>query len=257
MQIDALLCLLNDRLKVANVNYAGGQYYGIAYPVSRTWEGKQQVFPTVIQGEEPKFIAIDDAYPITVYHRILGKTFTQGQFDDQIANVQMSLVVFGVQKRLKQFAEEVESQLISIFPDSFTQEEIQPFEGILGVRFRLSSTVFDPMVLFQREYRGVEYPVSSEFVYFAINYNIEIRFKKGCLDNCDPVHVPRTLCDFIESATVVNINNCLSESQREELESIICESEGSGTCIYDVYVNSVFYQQVTLVNCDDLTINIT
>lgn len=27
-------------------------------------------------------------------------------------------------------------------------------------------------------------------------------------------------------------------------------------CTYDIYINSVFSQQVTLVNCDDLTINL-
>lgn len=38
---------------------------------------------------------------------------------------------------------------------------------------------------------------------------------------------------------------------------VVCTAGGGGgTCIYDVYIDLVFSQQVTLVNCDDLTINI-
>lgn len=39
------------------------------------------------------------------------------------------------------------------------------------------------------------------------------------------------------------------------LSNVECPVIG-GTCIYDVYINSVFSQQVTLTNCDDLTINL-
>lgn len=39
------------------------------------------------------------------------------------------------------------------------------------------------------------------------------------------------------------------------LANVECPTTES-TCIYDVYINAVFSQQVTLVNCDDLTINL-
>lgn len=47
-----------------------------------------------------------------------------------------------------------------------------------------------------------------------------------------------------------------TEREQNANENVLCTYTPSGSCTYDVYVNGVFDQSVTLVSCEDLTINV-
>lgn len=71
-------------------------------------------------------------------------------------------------------------------------------------------------------------------------------------DGANPV--PLTLCGMIQQATAQTVVDCLTSSQRTAIENLICTD--GGDCEYDVYVNGVFNQSVTLEGCEALTITV-
>lgn len=252
MYLDKLLCLLNDKLKAANQNYSGGRYFGLAYPVVRD---NKQTFPTILESE-PVYIGADDAYPITVYHRITGKIiYSKERFKVQTATVPITMVVFGVRGKLNQTAQEVEAQIISLFPDRFLKTEITPYPGITGISFSNVSSNLMPTEVFAQEYKGVDYNITSEYIYFSVSYTLSIDFQKDCLELCEALNIPHTLCEFITSSTATQINDCLTDFQRTVLEEMICESGGS--CEYDIYFNGVLKGSITATNCENININLT
>lgn len=174
MYVDRILCDLNDKL-----NVSPGRYFGLAYPVTRD----KQLFPTVLKSE-PIYIGVDDSYPITIYHRINGRINYVKKAFITTATVPLVMVVFGVRAKLKKTSDELNEVLIQKFPDVFTQAEITNFIGVSGVSFTNLSSNLNPNEVFAQEYRGVEYFISSEFVYFSISYNLIIDFNKDCLNLC-------------------------------------------------------------------------
>lgn len=253
MYLACIIERLNRKITVANTNFAGAKYYNkLAWLVNREVNGTTQQFPLVDEENETE-IAIDDIYPLTVYHRLLSKPYSEKNYQFDVANCQMLMVVFANKDKVKMDAEALESQLISLFPKQFNSDDRGGLEGITDISIKLGTSNLSATDVFNSEYRGSRLIIDKDTILFSVRYDINVTFKRDCLNFCEAVSQPNTLCEWIELSSAESILNCLSTSQRTEIESMICTG---GDCTYDVYVNSVFYQNVTLQDCADLTINI-
>lgn len=220
MYLDCILQKLNLHLRLADERFAGSRYFTLAYPTVR----EEQTFPTIIKGNEAEqYIGIDDAFPLTIYHRLLSKPYQQnGDYPNTyVANCQLMMVVHA--KGVSMDTEQLESLLLSRFPNSLNQSELTGLEGIHGCKFVHQGSDFQPIELFNKEYKNVEYRLSAEHSYFAMRYSAQISFDKSCLNICDIAPVPSDLCGFIELATALEIKNCMNDTQVDDMQELICE----------------------------------
>lgn len=254
MYLPCIIERLNQKITVANTNFAGAKYYNkLAWLVNRDVNGTSQQFPLVDEENETE-IAIDDTYPLTVYHRLLAKPYSEKNYQFDVANCQMLMVVFANKDKIKMDAEALESQLISLFPRQFNSDDRAGLEGVTDISISLGTSNLSATDVFNSEYRGARLAIDRNTVLFSVRYDINITFKRDCLDFCEAVSQPNNLCEWVEVSSAASILDCLSAEQEAQVIATLCS--GSGTCIYDVYIDSVFSQQVTLSNCADLTINI-
>lgn len=247
--LNEIVCLINNSF----TSFEKGERHGIAYQATKKTDSGEQLFPVYLLNNEPKYIGIDDSKSSILYHRIVRTTYARDRLNDTryTASVQMLLVVYG--KNMDMRAENVEALLLSQFPDSYQNAALTGYTGLNSVRVQFTSTDMNPVSVFGGEYRNVPYRIAPEDVYFSVSYTIEMQFDKACVDICEVIDHPDSLCDFIEISTAAKILECMSDAQEEAMQELIC---GTTSCDYDVYIDGVFSQSVTLTNCEDLTINI-
>lgn len=86
---------------------------------------------------------------------------------------------------------------------------------------------------------------------FAVRFTI-----RGGIDCEDtPLPVPPscpTLCERISDATAAEILHCMDAEQEQDMQDLVC----SNSCTYEIIANGVSEGSVTLINCEDLTINV-
>lgn len=253
MYLSCIIEKLNQKLTVANENFHGAKYYDkLAYLINRVLQNGVQQFPAVDETEIP----IDDTYPLTVYHRVLSKPYAKNPNDTYTARCQMLMVVFGVKEKLKVDAEQLESQLISLFPKQFTKDDLAGLEGLTDVYFEILNSNLSARDVFNGEYTNSNLVVDADTILFSIRYDAEITFRKECLNFCDRVVLPNTLCGFIEQASAQSIIDCLNDEQEAAIETALCSNEDCPDITYNVYVNGVLNSTQVLSGCDDQTINL-
>lgn len=220
MYLSCILERLNQKLTVASDKFAGAKYYKLAELVNRTSTGGTQQFPLVDETE----IAIDDTYPVTVYHRLLSKPYSKINFNTFESKCQMVMVVFGNREKLQMDSDALESQFIALFPSQFSKADLTGLSGVTNVHVEIGSSNLSALDVFNTEYKNSRFIVDGQTILFSIRYEIQITFKKDCLDFCEAVVSPNSLCTFIEISSSQEIVDCLSESQ----QAAICDLLGCG-----------------------------
>lgn len=181
--------IVNTLLKAGPLNeqrFQSGRYEAIAVDVSRVNNDDTKIImPAVIIEGEPKYVGIDDTYPIIIYHRILSSSYSPlvGSVGDgnkdmrQVTTVKM--VVYGKRSALRLNIDELEGILVSGFPDSIPAALVAPLK-LQYITVGLQRSNLNSLEVFAQEYKGVEVFIGAEDLLFSIEYQIESRFRKGC-----------------------------------------------------------------------------
>lgn len=250
--LNQIVCKINAALPSG---LSAGLIDGIAYPVIKKTDTGDQLYPAIFDGSAvEKYIGIDDANSNIIYHRQIRNAYSKNAQAETriIQSVQMLMVVY-VKRELIDNAtpDYVESLIIGAFPSRYESAQLTGLTGLDWVNVTVTGSEMNPRNVFGGEYQNVPYRLSPDEIYFSISYRLDIQFDKNCLEPCNP-NPPDSLCDFIELATAQQILACMDTTQTDAMEEILC----TNSCTYDIEINGVFSQQVTLVNCDDLTINL-
>jgi hypothetical protein len=190
-QIDIInTALLGGSLK--DRRFQTGRFETIAVDVSRISQaGKMETFPAIVSGNfEAKEVVFDDTFPITLYHKVLGKSyaFEKSSVGDGNRNVlervDCKMVVCGKRAALGLTAEQLEALITTGFPDAISKENILELR-LDSMTVNLQSSNLNAAVVFQEEYKGFELFLSEGDILFSVKYIVESRFRKGCFTICD------------------------------------------------------------------------
>lgn len=194
--LNELVALINDGIRDSSLKdkrFSTAQLEGIAYQVAReSTEGEQlEVFPAIVEPEkDPRYIGVDDTYPLIIYHRVLSNTYAddakQSQYGDgfsaQVCSTDMLMVVFAKRAALKLSADQLEALLVSGFPDQFVRSATAEMQ--LTAKATLQASTMDVFTVFAGEYRNVKFFLGVEDILFSLKYKIESRYRKGCFKLC-------------------------------------------------------------------------
>lgn len=199
--------------------FQSGRFEAIAVDVSRiTADDKVEMFPAVMDGHfEVKEIVVNDTYPITVYHKVLGKTYGRQAIQPQYGDgynavterVEMKMVVSGNVQRLKLTAEQLEALVVTGFPDQISATLLSTL-SLDSMSVAISGSNLVTAQVFSEEYRGQELFLAPEDILFSVRYAIESKFRKGCMttgcgDICAPdvsFNFPCNTCDETQSLQI-------------------------------------------------------
>ena len=203
MFTSSLISIINQQIQdrcLCDTRFAAGMIGGIAYDATRRDDDKNSFvqYPvlTGLSGDGTD-ISINDTYPITIYHRILSRSYvpkSNGSFGDRQNEVtektDVKMVVAGWTNRLSLSQEDLEALITSNFPDSIAPSLYAPYKLMRMAAILQSSTLSREQV-FKEEYKGIPYDLKPEQILFSIRYQIETDYKKGCftLLDCQPVGI--------------------------------------------------------------------
>jgi hypothetical protein len=193
----SLIQIINDHLTthcLCDTRFATGMIGGVAYDATRRDDDKNTIvqYPvlTDLTGEGTD-ISISDTYPITIYHRILSKSYTpkpNGSFGDRQNEVtektDVKMVIAGWTNRLSMTQEDLEALITSNFPDAIKPALYAPFK-LMRMAATLQGSVLSREQVFKEEYKGIPYDIKPEQILFSIRYQIESDYKKGCFTILD------------------------------------------------------------------------
>jgi|ERR1043165_815613 hypothetical protein len=184
--------LLESTLKDAR--FQPGRFEAIAVDVSRTTAtGGTETFPAVMSDNyEAQEITVNDTYPISIYHKLLNKTYspaaTSGNYGNGnpsvICKADIKMVVYGKYTKLKLTTEQLEALITTGFPDLISREKLSPYK-LDTMTVNLQSSNLNSAAVFAEEYKGFEPFLAPEDILFSIKYTIESRYRKNCFTICD------------------------------------------------------------------------
>lgn len=196
--LNELIGLVNDKIKSSSLTdkrFSGAKIAGIAYQVVRQeTEDVLEVWPAIVElNKVEQYIGVDDAFPLTIYHRILNNAYADdaktGQFGDgftaQVCTTDAVMIVSGKRNPLKLTSEQLEALIVAGFPDQFINGSIDGLQ-LFSAKVVLRSSDMDSMRVFSNEYKNVQYFLSAEDIFFSMNYSIVSRYKKSCFNICEP-----------------------------------------------------------------------
>jgi hypothetical protein len=189
--------IMNDHLKrmvFSDARFNQGLIIGLASLTTVSEDdAADKRYPVYYGGQvEPKYIGIDDTYPLIVYHRQQsGSTFTnleQDSYGDVVDRIEMVtemlMVVYGKRKALRMNAEDLETMCILGAP-SLTPRSTLTGTKIDKLSIQINSTNMDALAVFGEEYQGVDFRVSPEEFLFNISYSLTAQYRKDCVKPCD------------------------------------------------------------------------
>lgn len=212
------LCLVvNQELRkgaLSEQRFQSGRYEGVSNEVTRG----NQVFPCIINNNrESNTIECspDDTYPIVIYHKVLAKRYElnniagqRSEFGDRNKYVKetalVKMVVYGKWSALNLKKEELEAIITSNFPDNMDNQNNALLNSLKidNVTYAMQSTNFLSQSVWNEEYKNVDFSIDTEDLYFAITYQIQSTWRKGCFQLCN--------CDYYllaENGEIINTEN--------------------------------------------------
>ena len=193
----SLIQIINDHLTthcLCDTRFATGMIGGIAYDATRRDDDHSAIvqYPVLTdlagQGTD---ISLSDTYPITIYHRVLGKAYTpkpNGSYGSRQNEVtertDIKMVVAGWTNRLSLTAEDLEALITSDFPDTIAPALYAPYK-LMRVSSTLQNSTLNREQVFREEYKGIPYDLKPEQILFSIRYQIEADYRKGCFTILD------------------------------------------------------------------------
>lgn len=179
--IAEIISALNATLKFP----IGSKTYGIAQSVIRKTDDGSQLLPcTVDKNGDYQFVGIDNTLPVSLYHKtnsIQIKRNGKGVGDSigEVVNTYSNaMIVYLDTKKAGVTPDELLLQIQNSFPDAI---RMQPYKNIV---ITFLNVILNSTQVWASEYQNTEYELLPETSLFAINYQIESTFKKGCFDNC-------------------------------------------------------------------------
>lgn len=193
----SLISIINDHLTtncLCDPRFAAGMIGGVAYDATRRDDDHNTIvqYPVLstLSGEGTD-ISINDTYPITIYHKIISKSYTpknNGNFGDRQNEVtektDIKMVVAGWTNRLSLTQEDLEALITSNFPDSIKPALYAPY-NLMRVAATLQNSTLSKEQVFKEEYKGISYDLKPEQILFSVRYQIESDYKKGCFSILD------------------------------------------------------------------------
>jgi hypothetical protein len=175
--------------KLTDVRFDGADYNGIVTYANK--DGK--LMPLVTDSYDiDKYIGIDDTFPLRVYHRNNGMSYTDepaksygsdgNTSKKEIAN--MSAIIYGSRSILRLTAEELEGAIMSGMPSAIADSTLSQLK-IKSCLVRPVSSVLDPVINYATEYRTNEFPLGPNALFIRLNYTIESSYKNACFNICD------------------------------------------------------------------------
>jgi hypothetical protein len=192
----AIIDIINTRLLATTLSdgrFANGSVNGIAYDAMQSDSSGTRIYPVVlpviaghtdISGNTVR-VSPDDTYPIQIYHKILNKSYqvkpsSVGSRSNVVSEkTDVKMVVAGWTNRLCLTQEDLEALITSDFPDQIDPSLYVPLK-LQNLVVTLQSSVLDRAQVYAGEYKGIPYQVKPEQILFAIRYQIESTYKKGC-----------------------------------------------------------------------------
>lgn len=190
------IAIINDQLETGlqGSRFGGAKLDGIAYPcVRKEGDDSEQVIPAVLyENAVERFIDLDDTYPMGLYHKISGNGYSQENNGGQYGNgnsrlvkqTQMAMIVYGKTSRIKLRPEDLEAYMISLFPSEIAASLIAPL-SLNKMTVDLLGSNMNAPVVFQNEFRGVDYFLGPEDILFQIDYRVTSKFDRKCFNLCD------------------------------------------------------------------------
>ena len=207
MYNSAIIQIINQQIltnTLCGSSFATGSYNGIAYDATDVDTGATRVYPVVLPvvngvtdlSGNYSMVNPDDTYPIQIYHKILNKTYqikpsSVGNRSNVISEkTDVKMVVAGWTNLLGLTQEDLEALIASNFPDQIDASLYTPLK-LQNLVVTLQSSVLDKAQVYAAEYKGISYQVKPEQILFAIRYQIESTYKKGCfiINDCQPAGV--------------------------------------------------------------------
>lgn len=189
---------INAEVKAAldiNPVYQQGKYYSICRLVPRETENGQKLIAALVASDgegTPDSGLIDDTFPLCIYHRCLGYTFSsfnEAQRDSfgkkpmvkSIAN--MIMIVFGDGKRLGVEQERLLSNVVASMPSQFNKTFLESITGLHAVTIVPTSENNDSIQVYKNEGEQ-KYFLQTNMLLFSLSYQIFAEFDKSCYDIC-------------------------------------------------------------------------
>lgn len=191
---------INARLLAGVLKYpkfAGTKLYGISSPIIReSQKSGSNIVPGIINEKgEIVYTSIDDKYPVSAYHKVNAMTYPVDKADDfgkqgdfKTSKADMSLIVFGLSNKIKMLSYELETLLMSGFPEGMgklNDKAVLATWQIKSLSLITTSSDMNARNIFNTEFPGANYFLKPEHILFKLNYTIESSFNKTCFATCD------------------------------------------------------------------------
>lgn len=177
---------------LSDSRFQSGRFEAIANDVSRTTESESiEVFPAVINEHfEAVPVVVDDTYPIIIYNKILRKQHFKPAKDYvgyKGVRTLVKMVVYGKRSALKITQEQLAAIIEMNFPEVIKHSKFAHLK-LSSINVTLIDTNLNSAQVFSEEYKGFQFLLSDNDLYFSINYQIETAFQKGCINICDCIN---------------------------------------------------------------------
>lgn len=179
--IEKIIEVINDCLDLPK----GSVKMGVVESVLKVKGDTGEYVPVLMDKEgEGKYAGFDSTLPISLYHKINEVTISAGRNGlgddpgDLINTYSCSIIIYLNRKKTKLTPLELAFKLENQFP---TGIDLKPYKNI-AIRFL--KVILNSVQVFNIEYQGVKYNLGTDSNLFAINYQIESTFKKGCFITC-------------------------------------------------------------------------
>ncbi len=177
---------INNTLKQRVFSDIAAQLYGICELVE---QDNKTTLPLVLNADgEGKYVGVDDSYPLTIYHRILGTikpVATKKGFGDNVwykEQAQVKLVVFYPKKSYKKELEATLATIKANFP-FFITKKMKTDLRVKSVRIIPGETFSNTPRVYQDEYSQ---PLQgrTDLAMGALQYSVEILYDPVCIRDC-------------------------------------------------------------------------
>lgn len=165
-----------------------------AYGISKSLPYKKgdvlEYIPTELcDNGDGKELSPDDKNPIQVYHKMYGTRYSimKEQYGNGntslIRTADMSLIVFAQRNIVKLSEEQMELFVLTGIPNKLTKANLTEL-NLKDCTINVSSTDFDSVKIFNREYNTKKYYLKPSHIFFEMRYIIECKFDKNCINTC-------------------------------------------------------------------------
>jgi hypothetical protein len=186
---DTIIGYINTGLTSGNFasnRFQRGKFYGIT-ELLKLEEG---TMPCVIadNGQATK-ISIDDNYPFQLYHRILGIEGEEdeagyGQDIDVIERCSMQMVIIFNREIIRLKKEDIVSGVFSSLITGISKANMASL-NINECNISYGNFNLNYEDVYNAEYNLGEYLLKPQTVMVALPYEIEVKYRKGCIQICN------------------------------------------------------------------------